>query len=663
MFSKIIIANRGEIACRVIRTAKRLGIKTVAVYSDVDKKALHVELADEAVYLGPAPASESYLRGDKIIHAAKTTGAEAIHPGYGFLSENAAFAKSCAQADIVFIGPPVSAIEAMGSKSAAKTIMQQAKVPLVPGYHGDQQGASFLETEAEKIGFPVLIKASAGGGGKGMRVVRNIKEFSLALEAAKREAISAFDDDHVLLEKYLLKPRHIEFQVFADNHGNAVHLFERDCSVQRRHQKVIEEAPAPGMHEDKRESMGQAAVEAARAINYRGAGTVEFIVDSQGNYYFMEMNTRLQVEHPVTEMITGQDLVEWQFRVAANEKIPLQQAELKINGHALEARLYAEDPENDFLPAVGKLERLYFPESNDCRFETGVREGDEVSIYYDPMIAKVVCWAPDRATALTKLASTLATTQLVGLANNLVFARRVISHSHFQQGGVDTGFIETHREDLFAQNNSPDEQVLIAAALYSLLQSAAVAEKHAKQSGDANSPWHSTDGFCLNAEGYYCFEFLVRGHSQRVTIHFRKPSLVFEISGKYFAVEGSLNSSGRDIHLTIDGVSNRLGICAIGRSITVIRDGENYLLESHDSAMADTADDFSAAHLRAPMPGKVIAVNVTVGAQVKFGDALLVLEAMKMEHTIVAQKNGEVEEVFFAVGDLVDAGEELVALT
>ncbi|MDP6198557.1 MAG: acetyl-CoA carboxylase biotin carboxylase subunit, partial [Porticoccaceae bacterium] len=452
MFTKILIANRGEIACRIIKTARKMGIHTVAVYSEADRNALHVTMADESVYIGPAPSTESYLVIDNLIKAALDTGAEAIHPGYGFLSENADFCRQCQAHNIAFIGPPAEAIVAMGSKSAAKTIMQDAGVPLVPGYHGEDQSAKVIKQAADEMGYPVLLKAAAGGGGKGMRAVHNEAEFEQALVSAKREALNSFNDDIMLVEKYLLQPRHVEIQVFCDSHNNAVYLFERDCSVQRRHQKVIEEAPAPGMSEDLRQQMGEAAIKAAAAINYQGAGTVEFLLDSQGEFFFMEMNTRLQVEHPVTEMISGQDLVEWQLRVASGEPLPLTQEQLSINGHAFEARIYAEDPDQDFLPATGCLSLLSPPRENaHVRVDTGVVEGDEVSIYYDPMIAKLVVWDSDRDRALARLAQALSEYQVAGLTTNIGFLYNLATSEAFQNAEIDTGYIEQHKQEIFRQ--------------------------------------------------------------------------------------------------------------------------------------------------------------------------------------------------------------------
>ena len=499
MFNRILIANRGEIACRIIHTAKRLGIRTVAVYSEADAYARHVSLADEAVAIGPAPARDSYLVGKKLVEAARQTNAEAIHPGYGFLSENAGFAQTCEAAGITFIGPPSRAIEVMGSKSVAKNTMQQAGIPLVPGYHGDNQDGTFLLNEAEKIGFPVLLKASAGGGGRGMRVVNSAEEFSDALRSAKREALGAFNDDGMLLEKYLQKPRHIEIQVFCDNHGNAVHLFERDCSVQRRHQKVLEEAPAPGMTQETRNAMGSAAIDATRAIEYAGAGTVEFIVDPDGTFYFMEMNTRLQVEHPVTEFITGRDLVEWQFRVAAGERLPASQEQLAIDGHALEARIYAEDPGNGFLPSTGSLRHLRFPaETSDVRVDTGVRQGDSISVHYDPLIAKLIVWGNDRNNCLKRMIEALRQTRVTGVTTNTDFLISVITHEAFQAADFDTGFIDCYLAELIPDKAPAGPDILVLAALYQVLRRDSRACREAATSGEPTSPWRATDNWRPN---------------------------------------------------------------------------------------------------------------------------------------------------------------------
>ncbi|MBS0540676.1 MAG: acetyl-CoA carboxylase biotin carboxylase subunit, partial [Proteobacteria bacterium] len=500
MFSKILIANRGEIACRVIKTARRLGIKTVAVYSDADAKARHVAMADEAVHIGGSAARDSYLLVDKILDAARRTGAQAVHPGYGFLSENAGFAEACGKAGVVFIGPPPSAIRAMGSKSEAKKIMEKARVPLVPGYHGDDQAPELLAKEAARIGFPVLIKASAGGGGKGMRVVEEAGKFNDALAGAKREARASFADDHVLVEKYLTRPRHIEIQVFADGHGDCVYLFERDCSIQRRHQKVIEEAPAPNMDPARRKQMGEAAVAAAKAIGYVGAGTVEFIANQDGTFYFMEMNTRLQVEHPVTEAITGQDLVEWQLRVAAGGHLPLKQDELTIDGHAVEVRLYAEDPARNFLPSTGTLVHLRLPEENaHVRVDTGVRQGDTVTPFYDPMIAKVIVHDRDRTSAMRRMAALMAATEVVGVTTNAALLNALCAHPAFVGGEVDTGFIERYRADLFAKAAPAGDRTFAVATLARLLE---WREAPVGAPADPHSPWNAQNGFRLLKEGH-----------------------------------------------------------------------------------------------------------------------------------------------------------------
>src|SRR5512138_1138010 len=498
MFEKILIANRGEIACRVIRTARRLGVRTVAVHSEADANARHVRLADEAVAIGPAAARESYLSVPRILEAARATGAQAIHPGYGFLSENADLAEACATAGVVFVGPPASAIRAMGSKAAAKALMQKAGVPLTPGYHGENQDPAFLAREAGRIGFPVLIKASAGGGGKGMRRVDAPEDFAAALASCRREAAQAFGDDRVLVERYVLRPRHVEIQVFGDAHGDVVHLFERDCSVQRRHQKVLEEAPAPGMTPQRRAQVGAAAVEAARAVGYVGAGTVEFIVDPSGAFYFMEMNTRLQVEHPVTEMITGLDLVEWQLRVAAGEPLPVLQEQLRIDGHALEARVYAEDPDKGFLPSTGRLLHLAQPETSyHVRIDAGVEEGDEIGPWYDPMIAKLVVWDATRERALARMQTALAQVRIVGVQNNVEFLSRPVASPAFAAADLDTALIEREKEFLFPPSRETPEEAWLLAALAELARERAGASPSAART--AAAPWDERDGWRLNS--------------------------------------------------------------------------------------------------------------------------------------------------------------------
>ncbi|MEK9969114.1 MAG: acetyl/propionyl/methylcrotonyl-CoA carboxylase subunit alpha [Ferrovibrio sp.] len=647
MFRKILIANRGEIACRVIRTAKRMGVATVAVYSDADANALHVAMADEAVHIGAAPVRESYLLPDRIIAAAKQTGAQAIHPGYGFLSENAAFAKACADAGLVFIGPPPKAIEAMGLKGAAKALMEKAKVPVVPGYHGDDQSPELLAGEAERIGYPVLIKAVAGGGGKGMRRVDSAKDFAAALAGAQREAANAFGDQKVLLEKYLVKPRHIEIQVFADSHGDAVHLFERDCSVQRRHQKVLEEAPAPGMPPEMRKAMGDAAVAAAKAIGYVGAGTVEFIADvSDGlradRFYFMEMNTRLQVEHPVTEMITGQDLVAWQLDVAAGGKLPLTQERIPLGGHAVEARIYAEDPQKNFLPSVGTLHRLRAPEvDNHVRIDTGVREGDTVTPYYDPMIAKLIVWDRDRRSALRRMRQALSEYQIAGVATNTAFLMALVSHQAFIDGDLDTGFIERFRADLLPPAEPASTTVLALAALAVTLERRTAVEQSAARSGDPWSPWSAVDGWRLNDQGWD--ELLMRERENdilcridylsggAIRVHGRDRDVV---------IQGVLDSEGA-LDAVIDGRRLRAGMVRREDEIVILLPGETHRLTIVDPRAAGDLDEGGSGQLNAPMPGKVVQVLVEEGAKVEKGQALMILEAMKMEHTIAAPGNGK----------------------
>jgi 3-methylcrotonyl-CoA carboxylase alpha subunit len=662
MFDTILIANRGEIACRIIRTAKRLGLRTVAVYSDADAAALHVSMADEAHRIGPPAARESYLQIDAILAAAKASGTQAIHPGYGFLSENAEFAAACDKAGIVFIGPPIAAIQAMGSKSAAKKIMEEAQVPLVPGYHGSNQDPDFLAQQAGAIGFPVLIKASAGGGGKGMRAVWQQADFADALAGAKREAKSAFGDDRVLLERYLTKPRHVEIQVFADSHGNAVHLFERDCSIQRRHQKVLEEAPAPGMLPALREKMGKAAVAAAQAIGYVGAGTVEFLLDEDGSFYFMEMNTRLQVEHPVTEMITGQDLVEWQLRVAGGEPLPLGQKDLVIGGHAIEARIYAEDPRRDFLPSIGRLSHLRTPAENaHVRIDTGVREGDEVSIHYDPMVAKLIVWDTDRAGALRRLKSALAEYQVVGVTTNIGFLSQVAAHSAFAAGDFDTGFIERHRAALFPESAPASDRVLALACLDVLLRRTAEAEGSARSSADPFSPWHSTSGWRLNCDNHYDLHFLDGEQSVTVTVHYRQGGFELELPSEKMLVRGQLDGHG-NILADLGGTRIKATVVRHGTALTIMEQGRSHALILFDPSAPVGEQEGAGGRLTAPMPGKVVAVLVQAGDPVKKGAPLMILEAMKMEHTINAPREGVIAQINFTVGCLVNDGAELLAL-
>jgi 3-methylcrotonyl-CoA carboxylase alpha subunit len=680
MFSKILIANRGEIACRVMRTARRLGVRTVAVYSDADRDARHVAMADEAVHIGPAPARDSYLVADKLVAAAKATGAEGVHPGYGFLSENAGFAEACAAAGIAFIGPPPSAIRAMGSKSEAKKLMERARVPLVPGYHGDDQSPDLLAREAERIGYPVLIKAAAGGGGKGMRVVESAAKFDDSLAGAKREAKAAFADDHVLVEKYLTRPRHIEVQVFGDTHGNCVYLFERDCSIQRRHQKVIEEAPAPGMTAARRKAMGDAAVAAARAIGYVGAGTVEFIADQSDAFYFMEMNTRLQVEHPVTEMITGQDLVEWQLRVACGEKLPLGQEALSIDGHAFEVRLYAEDPARNFLPSVGTLKHLVLPRRGaGVRIDTGVREGDSVTPHYDPMIAKVIVHGPDRPAALRRLQRALAGTEVVGVRTNTALLSRIAAHPAFAAGEVDTGFIERYKADVIPKAGPTDERVVALATLARLLEWRREAAARAAQSSEPLSPWHRVDGWRLNGAGHDEVRWKDAERDIPVMAHYRRTAGSMPATGTD-AVDCRLEIGGTAVDASAVLARDGTFRATLGTAVTVARvvravahdGGVDYVVFADGSIggralrLVDPRDvsvDPAAAHgsgLKAPMPGKIIDVKVKDGETVSRGQAVIVLEAMKMEHTLVAPADGTIKKVLYVAGDQVQDGADLV---
>ena len=665
---RLLIANRGEIACRIARTARRLGIRTIAVYSDADDGALHVRTADQAVRIGPASAAESYLRIDAILDAARRSGADAIHPGYGFLSENAGFAQACADAGLVFVGPPPDAIRAMGSKSAAKALMAAAGVPLTPGYHGIEQDPTLLREEAIRLGFPVLIKASAGGGGKGMRRVDRAEDFAAALDSCRREAAAAFGDDRVLLERYVLQPRHIEIQVFADTHGNVVHLFERDCSVQRRHQKVLEEAPAPGMTTARRAAMGQAAVEATRAVGYVGAGTVEFIVAPDGSFFFMEMNTRLQVEHPVTEMITGLDLVEWQLRVAAGEPLPRTQEELAINGHAIEARLYAEDPARGFLPSTGRLVHLAFPEAApNLRVDAGVAEGDAISPFYDAMIAKLIVHGATRDVALRRMQQALAACRIAGVTSNLDFLGRLVATPAFVSADLDTALIEREQAMLFA----PEPPVTRAAWL---AVAAAVLAREAGTAAAATSPWDDRSGWRFVGSARRRLVLRSRGEEAAVDITYLPSGSLprsHELQGDSTAVwrlecDGlASEASARwldHVHLSlcIDGVRECI--------VMVSRDGGFWRLDAGRSDAFELVDPFARrntathaeSHLRAPMPGRVVSLLATPGACVVRGAPLLVLEAMKMEHTLVAPADGLLVAYRVELGEQVAEGAELV---
>ncbi len=666
MFSKILIANRGEIACRVIRTARRLGIATVAVFSEADRAALHVESADEAIEIGPAPARKSYLDPAAIIAAARASGAEAIHPGYGFLSENAEFAESVAASGLVFIGPPATAIRAMGSKSAAKTLMAESGVALVPGYHGALQDEATLAQAAARVGYPVLIKASAGGGGKGMRIVARPEDLAVAIQGAKREARAAFGDDHVLIEKYLERPRHVEVQVFADTHGNCIHLFERDCSIQRRHQKIIEEAPAPGLDPGLRAAIGEAAIRAARAVGYLGAGTVEFIV-ANGAFHFMEMNTRLQVEHPVTEMITGLDLVEWQLRIAAGKRLPLGQEDITLTGHAIEARIYAEDPARDFLPATGRILHLRTPDPGPhVRIDTGVREGDRIGIEYDPMIAKLIVWDHDREAARRRLVGALAAYELAGVRTNLALLRAIAGHPDFAATAPDTGFIARHPELLASPTDAAPPEALAACALAVLRQREAVARAAAEASADPASPWAAVDGWRLF--GRAAQEVLLReGETlHAITLHAPdEPGATpadwrITLPGGIFPVSGSWR--GNRLRLRLAGHERALSVVADGETLTVLAAGATYHFRLFDPGATVGAESASGGRVLAPIPGYVGSVLVAPGEEVARGQRLIVLEAMKMEITLTAPFAGVVVSVSAESGAMVEEGRELAVV-
>ncbi len=663
MFKKILIANRGEIACRIQRTARRLGVASVAVYSDADAGALHVRQADEAFRIGPPPARESYLRAAAIIAAARQLGAEAIHPGYGFLSENAQFATDCAAAGLVFIGPPPAAINAMGSKSAAKALMERAGVPLVPGYHGDDQSVATLQREADRIGYPVLIKASAGGGGKGMRRVERAADFAAALASCQREAAASFGDERVLVEKYLLRPRHIEMQIFADSHGNAVHLFERDCSVQRRHQKVLEEAPAPNMDGARRAQMGAAALAAARAVGYVGAGTVEFIAAPEGTFHFMEMNTRLQVEHPVTEMITGLDLVEWQLRVAAGEPLPLRQEQVALRGHAIEARIYAEDPERDFLPCVGKLEYLAMPAgSASVRIDSGVVQGDAISPYYDPMIAKLIAWGETRAQACTRLSQALAGFHIAGLGNNVQFLSRLVQSNAFASADLDTALIEREHAALFPPAAPVPDDMFAMAAMYIVAR-----ERLAAGSAAMGTAWGSVEGWRLNGPADRRLQFQYRGEQRTVSLQAVAGGFLLSMTpaGAAAGVATTRRASltliaEHDARATVGDHDYHVSVAIRDSQCEVFSQDAHYSFERLDP-LAHVGEVMSVAGgVCALMPGRVVALLVKPGAKVSKGEPLLVLEAMKMEQTFSAPADGVCVGFNVAIGEQVVEGSELV---
>jgi 3-methylcrotonyl-CoA carboxylase alpha subunit len=647
MLDSVLIANRGEIACRIIRTAKRLGMRTIAVHSEADADALFVEMADEAHLIGPAAARESYLVIEKIIETAMRAGAASIHPGYGFLSERVEFAEACEANGIVFVGPPASAIKAMGLKDAAKALVSQAGVPVVPGYHGTKQQPEFLREKAYEVGYPVLIKAVAGGGGKGMRRVDKMADFEAALESAQREAASAFGDPRVLVEKYILSPRHIEIQVFADRHGNVVHLFERDCSLQRRHQKVIEEAPAPGLSPEMRDVMGRAAVEAARSVGYVGAGTVEFIADGReglrpDRFYFMEMNTRLQVEHPVTEAISGLDLVALQFRVAAGERLPFTQDDLAIDGHAVEARLYAEDPEKEFLPSTGKLWALDFPEGEGIRVDTGVEAGDEVTPFYDPMIAKIIAHGASRDEAMNRLAEALGNTLVAGPKTNVAFLKALCEAPDFRAGRFDTSFIDRNLKALGAVAKPMDAAVVAAGALYLVQREAErLALGTASRSGDLAGAWWQDDGFQL--------------------LGARRTGLPIVVDGEPTTLRLAWDAAGASI-ASDEEIGDDFTVVEAEDEVIVLRDGRQTRIALHDPFAVDLEHMDEGGTVKAPMHGKLVAVFVRPGDKVEKGQRLAVVEAMKMEHALVAPADGEVAEVAAEPGAQVAEGARIIVL-
>jgi|TARA_B110000977_G_scaffold190135_1_gene260542 3-methylcrotonyl-CoA carboxylase alpha subunit len=671
-FTKILIANRGEIACRVATTARRMGIQTVAVYSDADANAQHVKACDQAVHIGGSAPADSYLQWQRMLDAALATGAQAVHPGYGFLSENADFATACAAAGLVFIGPKPASIQAMGLKAGSKRLMAQAGVPLVPGYHGDNQDATFLQSQADGMGYPVLIKANAGGGGKGMRIVETSADFAAALESCQREAIKSFANDSVLIEKYMQRPRHIEIQVFGDMHGNCVYLFERDCSVQRRHQKVLEEAPAPGITHAFRQAMGEAAVAAAKAVNYVGAGTVEFIVEQSPlggagdmTFYFMEMNTRLQVEHPVTEAITGLDLVEWQLRVAAGEVLPKTQDQLAMRGHAIEARICAENPNQQFLPATGQLLHFATPQAsrfelagdNGVRLDTGVTQGDVVSPFYDSMLAKLIVWGADREQALAKLDAALSEMNVVGVANNVAFLRDVVQSQSFSQAILDTALIEREHAHLFKSNTFPVVTACAAAVAHGLQQ---------EMAGIDNDPWSARDGWQTTgvAARHFNLQWMHTDEPQDVRASLSNGRLAVAYQGGVtdHSFDWRASASAKGLSICLDGQWCDVSVVAAGMQRHVFARSGQALLSVVDLLSASQQVDDGGGGLNAPMPGKVVSIAVKAGDTVSKGQVVAVMEAMKMEHSIASPRDGVVAEVLYAVADQVAEGQALLTL-
>lgn len=664
MFKKVLIANRGEIACRVISTLKKMGITSVAVYSDADRHARHVKLADEAYYIGGSRPDESYLKADTLIELAQRIGAEAIHPAYGFLSENSDFARACPAAGITFIGPSAESIEKMGAKDAAKALMETANVPVVPvvpGYHGKEQGAAHLKSEADKVGYPLLIKAVSGGGGKGMRVVNSADEFNDLLDAVMREALNAFGDDRVLLERYIGKPRHIEFQVFGDTHENYVHLHERECSLQRRHQKIIEETPSPFLDEETRQAMGIAAVNAARAIKYEGAGTIEFIVGEDRSFYFMEMNTRLQVEHPVTEMVTGQDLVEWQLRVAAGEPLPLAQEQITSTGHSFETRLYAENPNNLFLPSTGKLEHLIFPEANEnCRVETGVSQGDTISVFYDPMIAKLVVWGENREVARTRLINALGESGIMGVENNIAFLETLANHSDFINNKIDTQYIDARLDTLLEESQVDlPQHVLLAASVRLLVDEQKSVMDMATQSVEPNSPWFDTTGWRPNGQSERNLYFqYAEGDDIEIVVTEHQNHFTFHLETDIDVLLEETNETV--IRLQINGAWERFNILREESNLLISWKNRWYALTTINPFEPGLSNTSGASNIIAPMPGKLLKVLVQAGDNVTEGQPLAILEAMKMEHTLTAPFDSTVDQVFHTQDSFVEAEATLI---
>lgn len=661
MFKKVLIANRGEIACRVISTLKKMGITSVAVYSDADRDARHVKLADEAYHIGGSRPDESYLKAEVLLSLAKKIGVDAIHPGYGFLSENSDFARQCPEAGITFIGPAAESIVKMGAKDAAKALMERANVPVVPGYHGENQDPAYLQDQAEKVGFPLLIKAVSGGGGKGMRVVNSVSEFAELLDSVKRESINAFGDDRVLLERYISKPRHIEFQVFGDSHENYVHLHERECSLQRRHQKIIEETPSPFLDEKTRQAMGIAAVNAARAISYLGAGTIEFIVGEDRSFYFMEMNTRLQVEHPVTEMVTGQDLVEWQVRVAAGEPLPLKQEQISSTGHSFETRLYAENPSNLFLPSTGKLHHLRFPETSaHVRVETGVEQGDTISVFYDPMIAKLVVWGENREVARERLLKALGESGIIGVENNIAFLQTLSAHPDFIENKIDTQYIDKKLDTLLADSRVElPQQVLLAASVQTSLECQQSVAEMALLSTESNSPWFDTTGWRPNGQSQRSLFFSYEDSDNlEIKVTEYDQHFIFHLDNDLDVIAEALGDNV--IRLQINGSWERFITLKYKNNSLISWKNRWYSLNEVNPFEPDLTTIGGASTVTAPMPGKLLKLLVGSGDSVSAGQPLAIIEAMKMEHTLNAPFDGKVDQVFYIEEDFVEADATLI---